>query len=85
MFSDSADLLWFVLPSEATDLLSGKQKLPLREQYVFKPADFAPLSKGMVSLHNMLRTCLYRMKTNPESYFLYAYNSFLFCYYLLAV
>ena len=57
MFSDSADLLWFVLPSEATDLLSGTQKLPLREQYVFKPADFAPLSKGMVSLHNMLRTC----------------------------
>lgn len=48
MFSDTADLLWCVLPSEATDLLAGTLKLPLREQYVFKPAVFKTYQKGNI-------------------------------------
>ncbi|XP_067948234.1 uncharacterized protein [Watersipora subatra] len=36
MFGDT-DLLWFVLPSEANDLLTGKLQLPLLKQPVFTP------------------------------------------------
>ena len=49
MFADT-DLLWFVLPSEANDLLSGKLQLPLLDKSVFTPKVFGASCSGKTPL-----------------------------------
>lgn len=45
MFADT-DLLWFVLPTEAADLLAGRLQLPLIPRPIFTPAQFKLVTTG---------------------------------------